>query len=58
MLTVIVSLILGALLLGSAALKLADGPRTRAALGTYGITGRAALPVWAGLIAAEASGSG
>ena len=41
MLTVIVSLILGALLLGSAVLKLADGPRTRAALGTYGITGRA-----------------
>ena len=39
MLTVIVSLILGALLLGSAVLKLADGPRTRAALGTYGITG-------------------
>ena len=38
MLTVIVSLILGALLLGSAVLKLADGPRTRAALGTYGIT--------------------
>src|SRR5215212_1299815 len=53
MLTVIVSLILGALLMGSAVLKLADGPRTRAALGTYGIAGRAAAPVWAGLIATE-----
>jgi len=53
MLTVIVSLILGALLLGSALLKLADGPRTRAALGTYGITGRAAKPAWASVIAAE-----
>ena len=53
MLTVVVSLILGALLLGSAALKLADGPRTRAALGTYGITGRAARPAWAAVIAAE-----
>jgi hypothetical protein len=53
MLTVIVSLILGALLLGSAVLKLADGPRTRAALGTYGIAGRIAMPVWAGLIVAE-----
>jgi hypothetical protein len=53
MLTVIVSLILGALLLGSAVLKLADGPRTRAALGTYGITGRAAMPAWAWVIAAE-----
>jgi len=53
MLTVVVSLILGALLLGSAVLKLADGPHTRAALGTYGITGRAAMPAWAGVIAAE-----
>jgi len=53
MVTVAVSLILGTLLLGSAALKLADGPRTRAALSTYGIAGRAAAPVWAGLIAAE-----
>ena len=53
MLTVIVSLLLGALLLGSAVLKLADGPRTRAALGTYGITGRAAKPAWAAVITAE-----
>ena len=53
MVTVVVSLILGALLVGSAALKLADGPRTRAALSTYGVVGRAAAPVWAGLIAAE-----
>ena len=41
MLPVILSLILGALLAGSAMLKLADGPRTRAALATYGIHGRA-----------------
>ncbi len=53
MVTVIVSLILGALLLGSAVLKLADGRRTRAALATYGITGRAAAPAWAALIAVE-----
>jgi len=53
MLPVVVSLILGALLLGSGAQKLADGPRTRAALSTYGIVGRGAVPVWAGLIAAE-----
>jgi hypothetical protein len=53
MLTVIVSLLLGALLVGSAVLKLADGPRTRVALGTYGITGPAAAPAWAALIAAE-----
>jgi hypothetical protein len=55
MLTVVVSLILGALLLGSAALKLADGPGTRAALGTYGIAGRAAMPVWAAVIGLEAA---
>jgi hypothetical protein len=53
MLPAIASLILGALLVGSAGLKLADGAGTRAALSTYGIAGRAAAPVWAGLIALE-----
>jgi hypothetical protein len=53
MLAAIASLILGALLVGSAGLKLAGGPGTRAALSTYGIAGRAAAPVWAGLIALE-----
>ncbi|MGZ8648258.1 MAG: MauE/DoxX family redox-associated membrane protein [Solirubrobacteraceae bacterium] len=53
MLPAIASLILGALLVGSAGLKLADGAGTRAALSTYGIAGRAATPVWAGLIAVE-----
>ena len=37
MLPVLLALLLGAVLAGSALLKLADGPRTRAALGTYGI---------------------
>ena len=53
MLPAILALLLGAVLVGSALLKLADGPRTRAALGTYGIAGRAAMPAWAGVIAAE-----
>jgi hypothetical protein len=44
---------MGALLVGSAGLKLADGAGTRAALSTYGIAGRAAAPVWAGLITLE-----
>jgi len=50
---VVVSLVLGALLVVSAGLKLADGPRTRDALGTYGITGARAGAAWAALIAAE-----
>jgi hypothetical protein len=54
MLTVLVSLLLGALLLGSAALKLADGAGTRLALATYGVRGRrTSWAAWAGLIAAE-----
>ncbi len=53
MLAAVISLILGALMLGSAVLKLADGPRTRAALSTYGLTGRAAMAAWTGVIAAE-----
>ena len=53
MIAVVLSLVLGAVLIGSAGLKLADGPGTRLALGTYGIAGSAAGPVWAGLIAVE-----
>ncbi len=53
MLPVVVALLLGALLLGSAALKLLDGPRTRAALSTYGLHGEAAGIAWAALVAVE-----
>jgi hypothetical protein len=53
MVAVVLSLLLGAVLLGSAALKLADGPRTRLALGTYGLQGEWAGIVWAALIAVE-----
>src|SRR4051794_8761075 len=53
MVAVVLSLLLGAVLLGSAALKLADGPRTRLALGTYGLRGESAAIVWAALIAVE-----
>jgi hypothetical protein len=54
MIAVILALLLGAVLAGSALLKLADGPRTRAALATYGIRDDAAArAVWTGLIAVE-----
>src|SRR5215213_5426266 len=54
MLPMLLALLLGAVLVGSALLKLADGPRTRAALGTYGIHGdTAARLAWGGLIAVE-----
>ena len=53
MLPAIASLILGALLVGSAGLKLADEKGTRAALSTYGITGRSAIPVWVALVTLE-----
>jgi hypothetical protein len=54
MVAVILALALGAVLAGSALLKLADGPRTRAALGTYGIRDEtAARLVWGVLIAVE-----
>src|SRR3954453_13085173 len=51
MVAVVLSLLLGAVLIGSAALKLADGPLTRLALGTYGFRGDWAAIVWAALIA-------
>src|SRR3954447_7062466 len=53
MVALVLSVLLGALLLASAALKLADGPRTRLALGTYGLRGDSAGIVWAALIAVE-----
>ena len=53
MLSVVASLLLGAVLLGSAALKLADGPRTRLALATYGLEGERAAVAWAALVAVE-----
>src|SRR5689334_22706851 len=53
MVAVVLSLLLGAVLIGSAALKLADGPRTRLALGTYGLRGESAGVAWAALAAVE-----
>jgi hypothetical protein len=54
MLPVLLALLLGAVLVASALLKLADGARTRAALSTYGIRGeRAARAAWGVLIAVE-----
>jgi hypothetical protein len=45
---------LAAVLLGSAAAKLAGGGRGRRALASYGLHGRAAAAAWAGTIALEA----
>jgi methylamine utilization protein MauE len=52
MLSVVACLVLGLVLLGSAVLKLVDGPGARAALATYGIR-RSAPVVWGGLVAVE-----
>jgi hypothetical protein len=46
-------LVLAAVLLGSAATKLAAGKRGRRALASYGLHGRAAAAAWAGTIALE-----
>jgi hypothetical protein len=46
-------LLLAAVLLGSAATKLAAGKRGRQALASYGLHGRAAAAAWAGTIALE-----
>ena len=51
--SVALSLVLALVLLAAALLKLAGGARARAALGTYGLHGRAAALAWGGLIAAE-----
>jgi hypothetical protein len=54
MASVVVSLVLALVLLGSAALKLTDGAGTRAALGTYGIRDPLlARVVWGGLVGVE-----
>src|SRR4051794_14644853 len=56
MLAVVASLVLAAVLLVSAALKLSSGPGARAALATYGIRGETASGVaWAALVALEAA---
>ena len=47
-------LVLAAVLLGSAAAKLAAGERGRRALASYGLHGRGAAVAWAGTIALEA----
>jgi len=47
--------VLAAVLLGSAAAKLAAGDRGRRALASYGLHGRAATGAWAGTIALEAA---
>jgi methylamine utilization protein MauE len=52
MLSVVVCLVLGLVLVASAALKLADPRGTRAALATYGIRSGATL-VWGAVVAAE-----
>jgi hypothetical protein len=55
MVSVVASMVLGLLLLASAALKLVDPVGSRAALATYGLRSpRAARLVWAALIAVEA----
>jgi len=51
--SVVLSLVLAAVLLAGALLKLAGGARARAALSTYGLRGRPAAAVWAGLIVTE-----
>jgi hypothetical protein len=54
MVSVVCALTLGLVLLAAAALKLAGGAGARAALATYGLTGRTAWVAWAGLIVVEA----
>jgi len=54
MVSVVCALTLGLVLLAAAGLKLAGGAGARAALATYGLTGRAAWVAWGGLIAVEA----
>jgi hypothetical protein len=54
MVSVVACLALGLVLVAAGALKLAGGAAARAALATYGLSGRAAYAAWAALIAAEA----
>jgi hypothetical protein len=53
MVSVVACLVLGLVLLAAAGLKAFGGAGARLALATYGIRGRAAWVVWAGLIALE-----
>src|SRR4051794_41972817 len=53
MVSVVACLVLGLVLLAAAGLKACGGAGARLALATYGIRGRAAWVVWAGLIALE-----
>src|SRR3954470_13009032 len=56
MISVVVCLVLGLVLVGAAGFKATGGAAARAALATYGIRSRrAALGVWAALIAIEAA---
>jgi hypothetical protein len=55
MVSVVACLALGLVLLAAAGLKAIDGPGSRLALATYGVRGRAAWVVWAGLIVVEAA---
>jgi hypothetical protein len=53
MVSVLACLVLGLVLLAAAGLKAFDGAGSRLALATYGVRGRAAWVVWAGLIVVE-----
>ncbi len=53
MASVLACIALGAVLVAAAGLKAADGPGTRAALATYGLSGGRARAAWTALIAAE-----
>jgi hypothetical protein len=53
MASVVISLVLALVLLVAAVLKLAGGARARAALATYGLTGKSATAAWAAVIGAE-----
>lgn len=53
MASVLACIALGAVLVAAAALKLADGPGTRAALSTYGLTGGPARAAWVALVIGE-----
>jgi hypothetical protein len=55
MVSVVACLVLGLVLLAAAGLKAFGGASARLALATYGVRGRAAWVVWAGLIVVEAA---
>jgi hypothetical protein len=53
MISVLACVALGALLVAAAGLKLVDGPGTRAALASYGLTGEPAHVAWALIVCVE-----